>query len=89
MRCNNHKKEFEGACNWCGKKLCELCIARSEGRKFYCEHCAISLLPFKRQPLPAAKITARPTEQAQTVTTQAPEVKRRFMLGKDGYYELH
>ncbi len=87
MRCTTHKREFDGACNWCGKKLCELCIAKQEGRKFYCEHCAVSLVPFKRERLPAVEITRKPLVEAQQ-TEQAPEVKRRFVLGKDGYFEL-
>ena len=86
MRCTTHKREFDGTCNWCGKKLCELCIAKQEGRKFYCEHCAVSLVPFKREKLPAPTPLARPIEQAQEIET--PEVKRRFVLGKDGYIEL-
>jgi hypothetical protein len=86
MRCTTHRKDFDGACNWCGKKLCELCIAKQEGRKIYCEACAVSLVPFKREKLPAVQVTQKPIIEAQTAET--PEVKRRFVLGKDGYFEL-
>jgi len=84
MRCQTHRKEHQGPCNWCGAKLCELCIAKQEGRKYYCEKCAINLLPFKPERRPAMKPVATATVQ------QAPEVtvKRRFVLGKDGYFEL-
>ena len=83
-RCTAHKKDFLGDCMWCGKNLCGLCIAKQEGRKLYCEHCAINLLPYKRERLPLAqpkKVVAEPAQQV-------PAVKRRFMLGKDGYFEL-
>lgn len=87
MRCTQHRKDFQGACNWCGSKLCELCIAKQEGRKVYCETCAVRLVPFVREKLPPPRPIARP----MTVTTPAPQaevVKRRFVLGKDGYFEL-
>lgn len=88
MRCTTHKREYDGACNWCGKKLCELCIAKQEGRKFYCEHCAVALVPFKREKLPTVEITRKPLIEAAPKEAEAPEVKRRFVLGKDGYFEL-
>jgi len=87
MRCQTHRKEHQGPCNWCGAKLCELCIAKQEGRKFYCEKCAINLLPFKREKLPVAKpvakVAAIPVQPASE-----PTVKRRFVLSNDGYFEL-
>ena len=89
MRCTEHRREFQGPCNWCGKKLCEMCVAKQEGRKFYCEHCAVSLVPYEREKLPVRPPLARPLV---TTPSQAPQattvVKRRFVLGKDGYFEL-
>ncbi len=89
MRCTTHRKEQEGACNWCGKKLCPMCIAKQEGRKYYCEACAVALVPFKREKLPPVEIVKKEiiatTGQQQE---EEPQVKRRFVLGKDGYFEL-
>lgn len=85
MRCTEHKREFNGPCNWCGKKLCEMCIAKQEGKKYYCEHCAVSLVPYKieRRPVMASPRMEAPVQQQQPQT-----VKRRFVMGKDGYFEL-
>ncbi len=89
MRCTNHRREFEGACNWCGKKLCEMCIAKQEGKKVYCEACAVTLVPYKREKLPPVEITRKPIVAApQAPQTTEPPVKRRFVLGKDGYFEI-
>jgi hypothetical protein len=75
--------EFLGDCIWCGKKLCEYCIARQEGRKYYCENCAIRLVPFKRERLPQPAKQQKTTEQIPV-----PEAKPRFMLDNEGYFEL-
>ncbi|MEM2915804.1 MAG: hypothetical protein QXT19_00375 [Candidatus Woesearchaeota archaeon] len=89
MRCNTHRKEFEGVCNWCGKKLCPLCIAKQEGRKYYCEACAVALVPFKREKLPAVEVVRKPPIAAQEPQAiEEPAVKKMFVLGKDGYFEL-
>lgn len=88
MRCTNHKREFDGACNWCGKKLCEMCVAQQQGRKIYCEHCAVALVPYKAERRPAFTVTQKPAQVAQVATAQTGDVKRRFILGKDGYFEL-
>ncbi len=88
-RCTTHRKDFHGGCMWCGKKLCVLCIAKQEGRKFYCEHCAVSLVPYKREPLPVGQPVKRTLSPTPVPQQEQPAVKRRFMLGKDGYYELH
>lgn len=34
---------------WCGKKLCEFCIAKSDGKKYYCEKCTASLSAIRRE----------------------------------------
>jgi len=88
MRCTKHRKDFMGPCNWCGAKLCELCIAKQEGRKYYCEHCAVSLVPYKRESLPTVRAVPRPVTTVP-VQPEMPAVKRRFVLSKDGYFELH
>jgi hypothetical protein len=71
---------------WCGKKLCEHCIAKQEGKKYYCENCAVRLVQYKREPLP--KPAPREAITAQITAQTQPAVKRRFVLGKDGYFEL-
>jgi hypothetical protein len=53
MRCLTHRKDTVGDCIWCGRHLCENCIVRREGRKFYCERCAVQLPPDReRSPRP-------------------------------------
>jgi hypothetical protein len=86
MRCTTHKRDFQGDCMWCGKKLCEFCIAQQEGRKFYCEHCAVHLVPYKRERLP--RPAPQPVAAPMPTPTADATVKRRFVLGKDGYFEL-
>ena len=51
-KCDRHKKEHVGSCMWCGKKVCEFCVAKQEGTKKYCEKCAIQLGGVRREPLP-------------------------------------
>jgi len=61
MRCEKHKKDHVGGCQWCGKRVSEFCVAKQEGKKLYCEKCASMLgdiqkpiLPkVGREPLPA------------------------------------
>ena len=88
MRCTQHRKDFTGACNWCGSKLCELCIAKQEGRKFYCETCAVRLVPFVREKLPQPKMLRPIVQTTQSQQAEPATVKRRFVLGKDGYFEF-
>ncbi|MBW2978621.1 hypothetical protein KY304_00750, partial [Candidatus Woesearchaeota archaeon] len=52
MRCTKHKKEVIGHCTWCGKPVCPLCVAKKEGKKLYCEKCAIQLSGIKKIKLP-------------------------------------
>ncbi len=88
MRCPAHRKEQEGVCNWCGKKLCPMCIATQEGRKYYCEACAVALVPFKREKLPPVEIAKKEIVATAGQQQEEPQPKRRFVLGKDGYFEL-
>ena len=40
MKCKKHNKDILTNCQWCGKDLCRLCIAKTDGRKAYCANCA-------------------------------------------------
>ena len=58
-RCIKHRKDIEGVCNWCGARLCALCIAKRSGNKLYCEKCAINLQHFQKAAVPAPKPVSR------------------------------
>lgn len=75
-RCDKHRKDQVSGCMWCGKRLCELCIAKREGSKVYCEKCCVSLGGVRRERLPELGVP-RP-----------PAGGRRFVL-KNGYLELN
>ncbi len=77
MRCDKHKKDQIGGCMWCGRRLCQFCIAKKDGGKLYCEKCAVSLGGVRREHLPTL-VSAEPT---------APAVGRRYVL-KNGYLEF-
>jgi len=77
-RCFQHRKDLVGDCIWCGKRLCQLCIARKEGRKLYCDACAERLGPMRRT---IPRVEAPPTQQA------APQ-KRKPYLDKDGFVDF-
>ncbi len=76
--CDKHKKDFLGACNWCGKKSCEFCIQRTEGKKIYCEKCVPLIGSIRREPRP---IMAPPVG---VPSGPAPAKGRKFVL-QDGY----
>jgi hypothetical protein len=76
IRCDKHRKEHIGGCMWCGKRLCELCIARREGSKLYCDKCAVQLGGIRREHLPPISTEPSP-----------PATGRRFVL-KNGYLEM-
>jgi len=61
---------------WCGRRLCELCIAKKDGGKLYCEKCAVQLGGVRREHLP----TFEPREPS-------PATGKRFVL-KNGYLEI-
>ena len=44
MKCNKHGKDLLGSCQWCGRELCEMCIAKRMGRKVYCRNCATNVV---------------------------------------------
>ena len=48
MRCEQHKKEIQGHCQWCGKMLCKQCVAKSHNDKLFCEKCGKDLAPAIR-----------------------------------------
>jgi ribosome-binding protein aMBF1 (putative translation factor) len=82
MRCTNHRKELIGNCTWCGKHVCPLCIAKKEGRKLYCERCAIQLVGVKRVKLPKP---ASPEKIQETAQKQMEPTKKKLVMDEDGY----
>ncbi|MEM4282318.1 MAG: hypothetical protein QXU88_01340 [Candidatus Woesearchaeota archaeon] len=74
MRCQTHSRlDAIGACNWCGSKLCERCVERADGRKFYCGKCTpmLATLPsesFPRQIKPVRVIFRDGVVQFQPAT---------------------
>ncbi len=52
IRCDKHRKDHVGGCMWCGRKLCEFCIAKRDGKKFYCDKCCGTLGGIRRERLP-------------------------------------
>jgi hypothetical protein len=76
IKCDKHKKDHVGGCMWCGKRVCEFCIAKREGSKLYCEKCAINLGGIRRERLP--QMSAEPSP---------PAGGKRFVL-KNGYLEM-
>ena len=77
-RCLTHRKDHIGGCMWCGKRLCELCIARKEGNKLYCEICAQQLGP------PCRSIPKVETKMEAPV----PERRKAPRIDKDGYFDF-
>ncbi|MBI4140524.1 hypothetical protein HY485_01660 [Candidatus Woesearchaeota archaeon] len=51
-KCLTHTRETIGTCMWCGKNLCDKCIAHQDGRKLYCENCYTQLSPIGQQKIP-------------------------------------
>lgn len=49
-RCIKHRKDLTAVCNWCGARLCNLCIAHRDGRKVYCDKCSQKLEPLQSAP---------------------------------------
>ncbi len=42
-KCFKHRKDVVGSCMWCGKRMCQQCVAFQQGKKIYCEECKIKL----------------------------------------------
>ena len=76
MKCDKHRKDHVGGCMWCGRRLCEYCIAKRDGVKFYCDKCSINLGGIRRESLPQISVEPR-----------APVTGKRFVL-KNGYLEM-
>jgi hypothetical protein len=72
MKCEKHKKDHVGGCQWCGKRVCEFCVAKQVGKKLYCEKCASMLGGIQKPHLP--KVGREPM----------PPQGRRFVM-KDGF----
>ena len=64
---------------WCGKQLCELCVARKEGTKVYCEVCAQQLGPPRR---------TIPKVENKPVVQEIPERRKAPRIDKDGYFDF-
>ncbi|MBI4151296.1 hypothetical protein HY492_04165 [Candidatus Woesearchaeota archaeon] len=78
-KCIKHTKELVGGCMWCGKRLCEFCIARKEGLKVYCEKCAQQLGPPRR---------SIPVVETKPVAPVIPERRSAPRIDKDGYFDF-
>jgi hypothetical protein len=87
MRCLKHHRTIVGACQWCGKQLCQNCVAKSEGSKIYCEKCAIQLSGIRRAKVPPVKPQARPEAPLPMKEGQQPG-KTKYSIDKDGYLIL-
>ena len=83
-KCHKHSKELIGGCMWCGKRMCEYCIARKEGLKIYCEVCAQNLGPPRRT-IPKVE-----PKQPEVVEERRVEPIRRKLPkpDKDGYFDF-
>ncbi|HSU72497.1 MAG TPA: hypothetical protein VLJ21_01460 [Candidatus Binatia bacterium] len=81
-KCHKHNKELVGGCMWCGKRMCDYCIARKEGLKIYCEICAQNLGPPRRT-IPKVE-----PKQAPVVEERRVEPIKRRKPDKDGYFDF-
>lgn len=83
MRCTKHNRSIVGACNWCGKQVCPYCIGQKEGKKLYCEKCAMRLSTVKRTKVPPVKMPET-RQQAE----QSEEKKKALAVDEEGYLVL-
>ena len=86
MKCSRHKKELVKDCNWCGTRICRLCIERKDGLKVYCVKCTQLLGNFKRARIPP--VTMLPIPEKKESTKEPTVKKRQFVLNDDGYLIL-
>jgi len=84
MKCSNHRKDLVQDCNWCGNRICRLCIERKDGIKVYCQKCTPILAGLRRVRLPPATSLPLP----KTESKQEPVKKEKFVLNEDGYLVL-
>lgn len=63
MKCLRHSKEAEYQCQWCGKKICELCIGKTDGKKVYCHDCYNKIGHIRRDKLPQQAKKEEPKEK--------------------------
>ncbi len=73
-RCILHKKEPVGPCNWCGTKLCQDCVSRTQGRLVYCNKCSGHLRV--------------PTQEKSVLASVSSQISRRPVFTADGYLDL-
>jgi len=43
MKCSKHNKTRVGSCQWCGKTVCRLCVAKKMGKQMFCGGCSGSI----------------------------------------------
>lgn len=77
-RCNTHREEHVGPCNWCGSKLCGFCITKRNGSLIYCEKCSVKLNVRARVPKP----------RKQLPEMELHESPKKPTLTNDGYLDL-
>jgi len=80
MKCSKHKKDLVKNCNWCGEKICKLCIQRKDSIKVYCYKCAPVIGGLRRAKIPAVSPISVPEQK-----TEEPVGKRQFVLNEEGY----
>ena|GEM_PF-1832691 len=90
MRCTKHRRNTVGACNWCGKQICPYCIGKKEGKKIYCDKCALRLSSVKRAKIPPSK---KPKEsqgarEQPRIEEKPVKQKRVFSVDEEGYLVL-
>lgn len=49
MKCEKHHGLIIVACQWCGKQLCRECIAKTDGKKAYCQECSTKIGTYIQQ----------------------------------------
>ena len=89
MRCLKHRRTTVGACNWCGKQLCQHCVSKKDGKKLYCEKCSIQLSGVRRAKVPPAKkIQLEEKKDMIKERRQQHTGENKHTIDKDGYLIL-
>ena len=83
-RCLKHRKDLVAVCNWCGARLCNLCIVHRDGRKVYCDKCSQKLGPL--QSAPRVTTTAAPPVQRSGNASSSAQRSGRAPPSVEPYY---